>query len=1031
MLLRFVVRFLTLGLIGVLTTPVAWAQTPAALPDFLLQSLERAGLQVPPEGFISGEGTAAILVPQVYVDHVEATVAADGTITGSFIASNAGEDLVGDIHYELGILGPAPTLVEDQLTVDTAPVYDYVFSPESFVILPGSTTTIPFSLKPVPLPKGTYRLRVQLATSNDRTMGWEDTTLELGGNHPFALLKDAKLLAESTAYDTGQPRSDWTPFEGPNLAPNQNLALEATVSPQLTAPLTVRPTVRVRRLLIGEPNEQQATTAAVTLQPGQEQKLTVPITAATTPGAYAAILSLETETGQRVSTVAEYRYVVRGLSGSIVTASFVELKTKKDETAAITFTIVGPADRETRAKGTVEVAVLDGQTTVGSSSDTIDLSANAVTGTATIVLTQDTARPGLRVTLRAEDGTVLDTYEVSFAEVAGSATSDTPTALLKGISPWHWLLAGVGLVILALLVWLWRRLAHRRSVPPTLPPPVTPTPTPSPSPSPPRPPVATKLMLLLGTLLTVGAAFSAISTRANGVQYFSYSSASGGAPYMNLFVNSPIHGRAYLPNPNISYKATLSWLACGNALNWGSIKVQSTHGNGWRLHGQLAADRTNHPDGWRSFTYNMPLKLTNPAATTMTVWTFAELFAAVNSTYGLIQDFTTVTVLQKSRGDVNEVSCTQIRGWACDPNDFRRPLQVDLYDGQTKVASVTADVFRPDVAAAGVCGGHGNHGFIFSPPASLKDGRPHQISAYVFDLNHGAHNVSLRKDDVPLTCAPDTSTTPPTGACTPQNATLVFTDTLDANNPADAGPTARNGQTLPAGTYAFEYAGGAWSAWDRDLDTTGHPGGGPGLTWLGYFDVAFSSGGQQSRQQVGITTPLFRTQAAAETAAKGQFKVVTVDAPTTQANVFPYIADQPLANRGSVTVKAYRCPVPPTGPPQCSDSKDNDADVLIDTADPGCHTDGNANNAATYDPNDNDETNTGSSGGKPQCSDAADNDADALIDTTDPGCHTDGNASNSASYDGNDNDETHTTVTGSTSPTPTPTFRPGEFQEND
>jgi hypothetical protein len=40
---------------------------------------------------------------------------------------------------------------------------------------------------------------------------------------------------------------------------------------------------------------------------------------------------------------------------------------------------------------------------------------------------------------------------------------------------------------------------------------------------------------------------------------------------------------------------------------------------------------------------------------------------------------------------------------------------------------------------------------------------------------------------------------------------------------------------------------------------------------------------------------------------------------------------------------------------------DNDGDGLVDAADPGCHTDGNANNAASYNPNDNSEANGGGS----------------------------------------------------------------------
>jgi hypothetical protein len=41
---------------------------------------------------------------------------------------------------------------------------------------------------------------------------------------------------------------------------------------------------------------------------------------------------------------------------------------------------------------------------------------------------------------------------------------------------------------------------------------------------------------------------------------------------------------------------------------------------------------------------------------------------------------------------------------------------------------------------------------------------------------------------------------------------------------------------------------------------------------------------------------------------------------------------------------------------QCSDGVDNDTDVKIDAADPGCHSDGNASNAATYVASDNDES---------------------------------------------------------------------------
>src|SRR3989338_704439 len=48
---------------------------------------------------------------------------------------------------------------------------------------------------------------------------------------------------------------------------------------------------------------------------------------------------------------------------------------------------------------------------------------------------------------------------------------------------------------------------------------------------------------------------------------------------------------------------------------------------------------------------------------------------------------------------------------------------------------------------------------------------------------------------------------------------------------------------------------------------------------------------------------------------------------------------------------------------QCADGIDNDGDSLVDSADPGCHTDGNADNAGSYDPADNSETDSGGGNG--------------------------------------------------------------------
>jgi hypothetical protein len=70
----------------------------------------------------------------------------------------------------------------------------------------------------------------------------------------------------------------------------------------------------------------------------------------------------------------------------------------------------------------------------------------------------------------------------------------------------------------------------------------------------------------------------------------------------------------------------------------------------------------------------------------------------------------------------------------------------------------------------------------------------------------------------------------------------------------------------------------------------------------------------------------------------------------------------------------------PPNLPECSDTVDNaDAeDTLVDDSDPGCITNG------TYDPNDNDETNTGII--ITACNDGLDNDGDGNVDAADNGC---------------------------------------------
>lgn len=79
------------------------------------------------------------------------------------------------------------------------------------------------------------------------------------------------------------------------------------------------------------------------------------------------------------------------------------------------------------------------------------------------------------------------------------------------------------------------------------------------------------------------------------------------------------------------------------------------------------------------------------------------------------------------QGSLDLVKPDLITGWAMDTTKPNRPVEVELYDGETLLASVSANEFRQDLMDAGK--GDGLHAFNFAPPASLKDGKEHTIHA--------------------------------------------------------------------------------------------------------------------------------------------------------------------------------------------------------------------------------------------------------------------------------------------------------------
>jgi hypothetical protein len=81
----------------------------------------------------------------------------------------------------------------------------------------------------------------------------------------------------------------------------------------------------------------------------------------------------------------------------------------------------------------------------------------------------------------------------------------------------------------------------------------------------------------------------------------------------------------------------------------------------------------------------------------------------------------------QDQGNVDGIDGHQIWGWAWDRNNPNTPINVNIYEGNSLLATVPANIFRQDLVNAGK--GNGVHGFVYTfPPNQFKDGLKHPIS---------------------------------------------------------------------------------------------------------------------------------------------------------------------------------------------------------------------------------------------------------------------------------------------------------------
>ena len=96
-------------------------------------------------------------------------------------------------------------------------------------------------------------------------------------------------------------------------------------------------------------------------------------------------------------------------------------------------------------------------------------------------------------------------------------------------------------------------------------------------------------------------------------------------------------------------------------------------------------------------------------------------------------------------GYIDSASCSGINGWAADRSRPNVSIVVSLWDGNTQIASTTANGSRGDVG--GILGDNGLHGFSIPIPASVANGSAHNLQ-----IRFETSSVQLPGSPVNLTC---------------------------------------------------------------------------------------------------------------------------------------------------------------------------------------------------------------------------------------------------------------------------------------
>jgi len=500
------------------------------------------------------------LMSMVYVQDLKADVGTNNVISGSFVARNSENATVSGLTYEVQFLGAGPKVKPGELVTDNAVPFDKQPSKDIFSLGPNESKTISYSYTAPTVPTGDYRIRVQLLTSNGRPSGWETADVKIVNGGVYPIIGTVSLNVEAEDPVLRKSKKEWRAGEGPNVDPGTEFTISLRAKNDSPTSVSGKLIMKTKKALtITNSTEKSIEIKDMTIKGKGDETFEVPVKAEATPGVYTGTIALYDPSGNRISVAAEFRYVVKGESASVIS---LKIKDFSKGLADIEFSVAGSADRLSTVKGSLEAHLLNNRTECGKVVKDIELKLAPISGTAAVPYGKCTQeKPQLGLKILSSKGEVLDYYIVDVpnlpAHAVEAVTQSNPgstnrtSGSVSRSNVWQLVLAVVVAVIgiVAAGIVIFRR---KRKVPFNV------------------------ITLFIAAVTLYGLFGNGFGAKA-GIHYVIKTHFINDPDSFSVLINKPQHGGTYAYG-NVPYEAHVYWYQCGNSWSDWNHKIYAKNG---------------------------------------------------------------------------------------------------------------------------------------------------------------------------------------------------------------------------------------------------------------------------------------------------------------------------------------------------------------------------------------------------------------------------------------------------------------------